>query len=241
MDLLARTKLSPNQSQVLHALLAIGEPCSQKKLIEKTGLDKTGVSKAVKSLLKSSIVVNTNNYHKKTSSIVVSSNNFLVVSSNNYQEKSSCTSALTNSEMNDILVNLSVDKSISVEESISCNSSLFTMLKPLYIGKNHAKPEGESAPPSDKFDEFWKLYPRKTAKKDARKAWKQMKCDNPDLFDSLMAALRKQLDITWKDKDKEYIPLPATWLRGERWDDEIYENGKDGSMSDDEYLRRWMK
>jgi len=225
MELLARTKLSPNQSQVLHALFSIGEPCSQKKIIEKTGLDKTGVSKAVNSLLKSSIVVNTNNYHKKTSSIVVNTNNYRVVNTNNYQENTPCNSVVENpskSKMNDI-----------VSSSSFSSSSLLPLgsLDNLYynISKKHAL-----------FDDFWKLYPRKQAKVDAQKAWKQKKCADLIRFDTILKALKKQIDTLWRDKSKDHIPLPATWLRGERWDDEVFESG-DGGYTTEKMIEDWNR
>ena len=65
------------------------------------------------------------------------------------------------------------------------------------------------------FDLFWSGYPRRQAKKDAIKAWKAIK--NPPL-DHMLSTLQ------WQKKTKQwqdgFIPLPATWLRGERWLDE---------------------
>lgn len=67
----------------------------------------------------------------------------------------------------------------------------------------------------DDFDIFWKDYPRKIAKGDARKAWAQTAMIRPSL-DIVLAAVaeaRKHWDRP------EFIPYPATWLRAERWDD----------------------
>lgn len=70
---------------------------------------------------------------------------------------------------------------------------------------------------TDAFDTFWEAYPRHEAKKDARKAWGQV---NPseETLGKILAALewQKQCD-QWL---RGYIPLPATYLRGERWEDE---------------------
>ena len=70
------------------------------------------------------------------------------------------------------------------------------------------------------FDRFWHEYPKKSAKKDARKAWKTHAATLPSI-DELLSALRTQKGTRqWRDG---IIPLPATWLRGARWDDEISE------------------
>ena len=66
------------------------------------------------------------------------------------------------------------------------------------------------------FDEFWKRYPRKVGKGDARRAFEKAlkKVELP----FLLAALDLQ-KRGWDDP--KFIPFPATWLNGERWDDEI--------------------
>lgn len=69
----------------------------------------------------------------------------------------------------------------------------------------------------DRFEQFWREYPRKTAKDDARKAFKKR---NPDaeLFRVMMAALARQKQ--WRQWQEGVIPHPATWLNGSRWEDE---------------------
>jgi hypothetical protein len=68
------------------------------------------------------------------------------------------------------------------------------------------------------FDDFWTLYPRRVAKKEATLAWNQTRHD--DRMRALVALL------TWRRVwamrgDTQFIPHPASWLRGERYDDEI--------------------
>lgn len=70
------------------------------------------------------------------------------------------------------------------------------------------------------FDDFWALYPKREAKKDARKAWMQL---NPtaEVERQIVAALAWQVESEqWTKDDGQYIPLPATYLRGERYLDE---------------------
>ena len=71
------------------------------------------------------------------------------------------------------------------------------------------------------FEEFWKVYPRKVAKAEARKAWAQTEKIRPST-DALIEAIRAQSQTEqWMRGNGQFIPHPATWLRGERWDDEI--------------------
>jgi hypothetical protein len=69
------------------------------------------------------------------------------------------------------------------------------------------------------FDEFWKVYPRKIAKADARKAWKQTQSIRPDLQTILKAIQAACKTEQWMRGGGQFIPYPATWIRGERWED----------------------
>jgi hypothetical protein len=70
----------------------------------------------------------------------------------------------------------------------------------------------------DPWDTFWLCYPRHEAKKDALKAWKQVDADQHII--EILTALSVWRKI-WEKKNYEFIPLPATWIRGERWEDEV--------------------
>lgn len=77
------------------------------------------------------------------------------------------------------------------------------------------KETGELSAPD--FADFWCLYPRRVAKKDALKAWSRMKPEQQLAAIVACAAWRK----VWAGKDLDYLPYPASWLRGERWEDEL--------------------
>lgn len=70
------------------------------------------------------------------------------------------------------------------------------------------------------FDEFWAAYPKKKAKEDARKAWAKIKPDET-LGKAIIHAVdeAKKTD-DWKKAKGQYIPYPATYLNGKRWEDE---------------------
>jgi hypothetical protein len=65
---------------------------------------------------------------------------------------------------------------------------------------------------------FYDRYPRKEARKDAEKAWGQLKV-TPETEEKIHAALDWQIPI-YEQREKHFIPLPASYLRGERWTDE---------------------
>jgi hypothetical protein len=73
----------------------------------------------------------------------------------------------------------------------------------------------------DGFDQFWAIYPRKIAKADARKAWLQTKDVRPDIAKLLCAIQAACKTEQWMKSGGAFIPYPATWLRGERWEDEL--------------------
>lgn len=69
----------------------------------------------------------------------------------------------------------------------------------------------------DRFDEFWKLYPRKVAKPNALKVWLRIKPDD-ELLTSIIDAVKRQ---GLYDKEIQFVPHPATWLNQRRWEDEV--------------------
>lgn len=70
------------------------------------------------------------------------------------------------------------------------------------------------------FDIFWASYPRKVGKENARKALKAVFRERkPAIFDKIMEALSWQVR-EWDKKEKMFIPYPASWLRGGRFEDE---------------------
>jgi hypothetical protein len=69
------------------------------------------------------------------------------------------------------------------------------------------------------FDKFWAIYPRKDAKKDAEKAWEQTTRNRPGIDALIPILIRKISENEWTKDRMTFIPLPATWLRGHRWED----------------------
>jgi len=72
----------------------------------------------------------------------------------------------------------------------------------------------------DDFEKFWVEWPRKVAKAEARKAWAQTARVRPDLETVLKAIKAASATEQWMRGNGQFIPHAATWLRGERWEDE---------------------
>jgi len=78
---------------------------------------------------------------------------------------------------------------------------------------------------AQRFNEFWKAYPKKRAKGKAEKVWNKIKPDK-NLFNKIMSSLeiaKKSED--WTKNNGQFIPYPATWLNAKGWEDE-YEKDK---------------
>ncbi|QNR43475.1 phage replication protein [Pseudomonas syringae] len=86
---------------------------------------------------------------------------------------------------------------------------------------NTPTPSASSPTTGDLFPKFWKLYPNKKGKAAAEKVWRKLKV-NDDLFNLIAQGLAKQCaSLAWTKDGGRFIPHPATWLNGQRWEDEV--------------------
>ena len=85
-----------------------------------------------------------------------------------------------------------------------------------------------------RFDDFWRIYPRHVNKATAMKAWAKLKADD-SLVDTIINDVKRRLDGEWKDADIQFIPHPSTYLNQRRWEDEPPED----EISAEERHRRW--
>jgi len=68
------------------------------------------------------------------------------------------------------------------------------------------------------FEDFWLVYVRKVAKKDALKEWTKLSAEKQTLAIIGAAEWRP----VWLARgEMQYVPHPSTFLHGERWDDEL--------------------
>jgi uncharacterized protein YdaU (DUF1376 family) len=96
---------------------------------------------------------------------------------------------------------------------------------PIKIATNNHKPITNNQEYIDRFDTFWKHYPRKVAKPNALKVWLKIKPDDA-LTKQIIAAVNAQ---GLCNKEIQFVPHPASWLNAARWEDEI----KSASSSND--------
>jgi len=64
------------------------------------------------------------------------------------------------------------------------------------------------------FCDFWKKYPRKESKKKAETAWNH-------LSKSKKKKVLEDLTSRFSTTEPRFIPLPTSYLHGERWEDEL--------------------
>jgi uncharacterized protein YdaU (DUF1376 family) len=81
-------------------------------------------------------------------------------------------------------------------------------------------PKNVTAPkPPSRFEEFWAIYPRKVSRAAAKKAFDKL-APNDELLVVMLKAVGTQAKSEQWAKDPQFIPYPATWLNGKRWEDE---------------------
>jgi len=104
---------------------------------------------------------------------------------------------------------------------------------PLKISKDKKSKDNTNTLTSDNaFVAFWEKYPNKVGKKAAWKAWQKVDI-TPELIAKIMTALdAAKKSPQWSKDDGRYIPHPATWINGERWDDQIAPAQKKNSKYD---------
>jgi hypothetical protein len=96
------------------------------------------------------------------------------------------------------------------------------------------------------FDRFWSAYPRKVAKQEALKAWTKLAPDIALEIRILGAVDHQRTWDAWTRDGGKFIPYPATWLNGRRWEDEratvatplLTPRGQAAQAASDEWVRR---
>lgn len=68
------------------------------------------------------------------------------------------------------------------------------------------------------FEKFWSAYPRKEGKQKARAAFEKVNVSLDILLESIEQQKRS---AQWCKDNGQFIPHPATWLNGKRWEDQL--------------------
>ena len=105
------------------------------------------------------------------------------------------------------------------------------------MGKTTPEPEPEPEPTTfintplpptggaARFDAFWQAYPKKVGKDVAKRAFDKRKVDDDLLAEILKAVKLQAASPQWAKDGGQFIPNPATWLNGGRWQDEVQSAG----------------
>lgn len=99
-------------------------------------------------------------------------------------------------------------------------NAMLTNAKPMLTDAPEPEPEPVLKPlaiSSPLFDEFWQLWPRREGKANAVKAWQKAtkKISESDLVQKARAYVTGPTV-----PQTQFVPHAATWLNGERWNDE---------------------
>jgi len=82
------------------------------------------------------------------------------------------------------------------------------------------KESKEKKDPASLFDRFWSAYPKKKSRGDALKAFQKINPDEELLVIMVAKVEAEKATKQWKEDNGRFIPHPATWLNGRRWEDE---------------------
>jgi hypothetical protein len=67
---------------------------------------------------------------------------------------------------------------------------------------------------------FWPLYPKHVARARAVRAWNRLKLSDEVQAEMRVALERDVKSAGWTKENGLYVPHPASWLNGRRWEDE---------------------
>lgn len=98
-----------------------------------------------------------------------------------------------------------------------------TPVQNLHTNQKNYEPEEEGPeenPHEASFVRFWEVWPKKVDKEDAYTVWMRLK-PSASLVDTIIRAVEEQTANNWIDTPKRFMPGPAKWLRGKKWNDEI--------------------
>ena len=85
--------------------------------------------------------------------------------------------------------------------------------------KKRQRSKSPDGPPPEGFAEFWAAYPAKADKKAAVRAFTRL-APSPELLAVILAAVARQRAWPkWLKDGGQFVPNPATWLNGSRWED----------------------
>lgn len=73
---------------------------------------------------------------------------------------------------------------------------------------------------NERFNRFWNLFPRKETKKKAEQTFKNIKFKSDEQFEKFINHLENLVKNDFCNREKQFIPLPTTYLNKENWSDD---------------------
>ena len=80
------------------------------------------------------------------------------------------------------------------------------------------------------FDDFWKVYPKRTDKKKARAAFLRLSEESQRL--AVADVKPRSKDESWTKAKGQYVPNPTTYINGEKWNDEWKDTNRNGDSKE---------
>lgn len=91
----------------------------------------------------------------------------------------------------------------------------------------------------ERFNRFWKVYPRKEGKGKAEESFAKYH-PNDELTDAMIRAVEKyKRTDQWKRDGGQFIPHPTTWLNQRRWEDEPKEEPSPAPVLKNSGMEDW--
>lgn len=107
-------------------------------------------------------------------------------------------------------------------------------------GSNQAnEPEPVNSYPQA-FEDWWNLYPRKQGKRKALNEWRR--ATKRVSREELNSKTQRFADFhNHEGTDKQFIPLPTTWLNRDGWDDELIPRASHGAQETKSKSQRYIE
>ncbi len=102
---------------------------------------------------------------------------------------------------------------------------------PLAVHGKRKEKKRKNNPPNPlagEFEKFWEQYPNKKAKPKAWNAFTNLKAEEVKKILEVLPQHNSQEQ--WQKEGGKFIPYPATWLNGRRWEDEIVAEKQDSHI-----------
>lgn len=117
------------------------------------------------------------------------------------------------------------------QKTLNMRYGVSTDSEDVLVANDKVEKEIKNPKVEEMFKTFWEIYPRKSDKKKAYICFAKIK-NLEDEFENIIKGLNKQREIWVSEKTKiNYIPLPTTWLNGERWNDDFINNLDNSNVS----------